>query len=234
MAALARWLTDLCSFDCETTGTDPLAARIVTATTVYLGQNGIGRDRSWLIWPGTEIPATATAVHGITSQHAREHGEQPETAVPAIAAELLSAWATGLTVVVMAAPYDLTLMQAELARNEHEPLTVGPVLDPLVIDRAMDPFRKGKRTLSALADHYKVPQDEAHSSRGDAMTAGRVVWRQAQVYRHLADMGLEQMQDLQRNAHRDWAEGYEKYLRGQGKQDVIDRDWPVRRPKGAA
>lgn len=229
-----RWLPgELASFDTETTGVDPSASRIVTATVLHLGPAGVGRDRSWLIWPGVEIPATATAVHGITSEHARTHGEQPEQAVPDIATELLSAWALGLPVVIMSAPFDLTLLLVELERHAHPRIEVGPVLDPLTIDRAMDPYRKGKRTLTALAKHYKVKQDEAHNSRGDALTAARVVWKQAQVYRHLEDMSLEAMQDLQRNAHHDWAAGFEEHLRKQGKAEVISRDWPLRRREAA-
>lgn len=230
-----RWLQgDLASFDTETTGIDPTECRIVTATVVHLGRGGVGHKANWLVWPGVEIPATASAVHGITSEHAREHGEQPDHAVPAIAGELLAAWAMGKPVVVMSAPFDLTLLQAELERHHHEQLAIGPVLDPLVIDRAMDPYRKGKRTLTALAQHYGVKQDEAHNSLGDALTAARIVWKQAQLYRHLEDMSLEAMQELQRNAHHDWAAAFEEHLRSQGKTDVINRDWPVRRPKGTS
>lgn len=230
----ARWLVELCGYDCETTGPEPFEARIVSAAVVHLGPAGIGRERTWLIWPGVEIPAAANAIHGITSQHAREHGEQPETAVPDIAAELLAAWAAGKAVVAMNANYDLTVLQAELARNGHGALEIGPVLDPFVIDREMDKYRKGKRTLSALAAHYNVTQGAAHTAGGDVLTAARIVWRQAHQYKALQSLTLEQMQIWQRDAHARRQADYEQYLRRQGKHDVIEREWPVRRPKGAA
>lgn len=228
-------IENLCSFDLETTGADPLEARIVSATAAHLGAAGAGPQRSWLVWPGVEIPAAATAIHGITSERARTHGEPSETAAPAIAAELLGAWALiGKAVVIFNAPYDLTVLQRELERHEHPPLEVGPVLDPLVIDRACEPYRKGKRTLAALADYYGVEKGAAHDSHGDAVTAARILWRQLTRYRGLMPKTLKELQPWQAEKYRAWADGFEKYLRGQGKQDVIDRDWPVRRPKGAA
>ena len=45
---------------------------------------------------------------------------------------------------------------------------------------------------------------------------------------------LPALQAWQADKYRAWAEGFEKYLRGQGKPDVINKDWPVHRPKGAA
>lgn len=224
-----RWLTALCSYDCETTGVDPFDARIVTAHASHLGAAGVEARRSWLVCPDVGIPAAATAIHGVTNEHAHANGEAAELAVPAIATELMAAWATGKAVVVMNATYDLTVLQAELQRHEHPPLQIGPVLDPIVIDRAMDRYRKGKRTLTALAEHYEVKQGDAHSAEGDALTAARIIWRQAQRYRALADLTLEQMQAFQRKAHRDWAAGFEEHLRRQGKPESIDRDWPLRK-----
>lgn len=230
---VAQWLTGaMAAFDTETTGVDTKVDRIVTATCVYLGAGGIGRDMSWLIWPGIDIPERATAIHGITSHHARTHGEAPEHAVPAIAAELMGAWVGGLPVVAMNASFDLSLVQAELERCGHPPLQLGPVLDPLAIDRLCDPRRKGKRNLAALAAHYGVKQDGAHSSRGDALTAARIVWKQARLYRDTFSLTLADMQTAQADAHREWATEFEAYLRRQGKNDVIEREWPLR--KGAA
>ena len=36
----------------------------------------------------------------------------------------------------------------------------------------------------------------------------------------------------QRQAHQDWAEDFEKYLRKQGKDANIDREWPQITPRG--
>ena len=61
-------------FDLETTGVDVTTDRIVTAHVGLLGPDGVAlRSQSWLADPGVEIPEGATAVHGITTAHARAH-----------------------------------------------------------------------------------------------------------------------------------------------------------------
>ena len=225
----AAWLTgDALAFDTETTGVDPLNDRIVTACAVLVGKAGASFRGRWLLNPGVPIPPSATAIHGITDEKAQADGAPPEHALPAISVTLAEAWRNGLPVIIMNAHYDLTLLQAELARCGHEPLTIGPVLDPLVIDRGLDPYRKGKRTLTALAAHYNVKQDGAHSSDGDALTAARIVWKQAHEPR-IERMSLADMQEWQQKRHAEWAGQFELWLRQQGKPEVINRDWPVRR-----
>jgi len=226
---LARWFSDIAlAFDTESTGTDVFSDRIVTAHAVDVGPAGAEHRGSWLFNPGVEIPDSAAAIHGVTTEKAQREGTDPRHELPELASMLRVTWDEGRPVIICNASFDLTLVQAELRRHSLPPLVIGPVLDPLVIDRAMDPYRKGKRTLTALAQHYRVKQDTAHDSRGDALTAARVVWKQAEVYRHLEDMSLEQMQELQRNAHHDWAAQFEQYLASKGKAETICREWPVR------
>lgn len=226
----ATWLAgDAMAFDTETTGIDPCVARIVTASCITVGRSGIKRRRNWLVNPGVEIPAGATAIHGVTNEKARTEGESPLTAIPAIATELLSAWAMGWPVIIMNSPYDLTLLGEEIERVAHEMPEIGPVLDPLAIDRCCEPLRKGKRTLTALCQRYGVRQQGAHSSEGDALTAARVVWMQAKANPDLNHMTLAEMNVWQAWGHAAWAAELELWMRQQGKPEVVDRSWPVRR-----
>lgn len=154
-------------------------------------------------------------------------------AVEQIADTISSTWRVGISLCAMNAAYDCTVIQRELARHDLPLLDVGPVLDPLVIDRAVDRYRRGSRRLDALARHYGVRLDGAHASDEDALTAARVVWRQARHPRHgrvLRSMTLDQMQRWQGDAHRAWAAHYQDYLRTRGgKPDaVIDGSWPLR------
>lgn len=225
---MAKWLTgDALAFDTETTGVDVFNDRIVTACAVLVGKAGAHFRGRWLLNPGVPIPEAATAIHGVTNIKAQQDGVAPQHVLPAVRQTLSDAWREGMPVIVMNAHFDLTLVQAEFERYGVEPLTIGPVLDPLVIDRALDPYRKGKRTLSALAAHYGVKQDGAHSSDGDALTAARIIWKQAQEPR-IAGHTLEEMQEWQRRQHAEWAGQFEVYLRQQGRPEVISRDWPVR------
>jgi len=224
-----RWLTgDALAFDTETTGVDPLNDRIVTACAVLVGKAGASFRGRWLLNPGVPITAGATAVHGVTDEKAQRDGAAPLDVLPAIATTLTNAWAEGLPVIIMNAHFDLTLLQAELERYAQEPLVIGPVLDPLVIDRALDPYRKGKRTLSALAQHYGVKQDGAHSSDGDALTAARIIWKQTKEPR-IEQHTLTEMQEWQTRQHAEWAGQFEVWLRQQGRAETVNRDWPVRK-----
>lgn len=226
MTLPAPWLERALAFDTETTGTDVFTDRIVTACALEVGSRGLVSRGTWLVYPVVPIPAAATAIHGVTDEMARK-GQTPLEALPEIRRALTEAWADGLPVIACNAPFDLTLLQAELVRHGRPLLEVGPVVDPLVLDRTGDPYRKGKRTLAALAQVYKVKQDEAHSSHGDALTAARVVWALVKRYPEVAAMDLESLQDFQRDAHRAWATNFEAFLSSQGRPQHINPEWPV-------
>lgn len=225
-------LRPMAAFDTETTGVDPTQVRIVTAALLSLGGE-IARARHWLVNPGIPIPAEATAVHGITDERAAQ-GMDPAVAVEEIAREVCGAWDHGLPVVIMNAAYDLTLLDHELARHHLPTLGErgaypGLVIDPLVLDRHIDRYRKGSRRLDALCEHYQVRLDDAHAADGDAVAAARVAWRIGCLRPDIAAMDADELTALQRIAHADWAEGFQAHLRRRGDADaVIDGTWPYR------
>jgi DNA polymerase III subunit epsilon len=214
--------------DTETTGQDPETARIVTAYTATVPA-GDQDARTWIINPGIEIPAEATAVHGITTAHAQTYGADPATATRQIYDTIQAAWAAQVPVVAYNAVYDLTVLDRDLRRHGHDGITeVGPVIDPLVLDRGLDPYRRGRRTLTAACDHYQVALDGAHEASADALAAGRVAWRIGQRYPAVAGMSLTELQDTQARMHLAWATHFQEYLRSKGSPDVIDPSWPIR------
>src|SRR5690606_31008051 len=107
----------------------------------------------WLADPGVEIPAGATAVHGITTERARAEGLPARQVVAEIILCLETMFARGLAVTIYNAPYDLTLLHREALRHGIAPLVEPtPVIDPLVLDKSVDKYRAGKRTLAAAAE----------------------------------------------------------------------------------
>jgi DNA polymerase III subunit epsilon len=226
------------AFDLETTGTDPEQARIVTATISRI-QVLPGRvdSRMWLADPGVDIPAEATAVHGITTEQARESGRPAGDVVGEVATEVATAWQAEHPLVIYKAPYDLTVLDRELRRHGHErglaQLTPtgqpGFVIDPLVLDRAYDRYRRGSRKLQDVCAHYNLPHQDAHTSSGDALAAARLAWKLPRVFPELAGLSLEELQRRQASAHADWAAHFEDYLRRNGSDECIDRAWPIRR-----
>jgi DNA polymerase-3 subunit epsilon len=152
---MSSWADRLGVFDLETTGVDVETARVVTACIAVLDAEGRVVQRwDWIADPGVEIPEAAAAVHGITTERARAEGRASELVIAEITQTLRTLFGLGVPVVVYNAPYDLSLLDRECRRNELEPLDdPAPVIDPLVLDKQVDTYRKGKRTLEVAAAH---------------------------------------------------------------------------------
>jgi DNA polymerase-3 subunit epsilon len=228
------------AFDTETTGVNVAVDRIVTAAIVDIRPGQEPRTRTWLVNPGVEIPAEATAVHGVTTEQARAEGVHPSVALDEISLEIETALASGVPLVAMNAAYDLTLLDRELIRYRLGSLgerlggydALRPVLDPMVLDREVDKYRKGKRTLTALCQHYKVTLDEAHAAHADALAACRVLFRIAQYYpRVIGAVDPHELHDRQIAWHAERQADFAKYLHSKGEDPKdIDGSWPIRRP----
>jgi DNA polymerase-3 subunit epsilon len=178
------WYETLGVFDLETTGVDVETSRIVSAHVgVIDGSGEVVERRDWLADPGVEIPEQASAVHGITTERARLEGRPAGEVVEEILGALADIFARGIAVTIYNAPYDLSLLNREAARHGLAPLAApAPVIDPLVIDKAVDKYRKGKRTLEAAALFYGVDLTDAHDAGADAIAAGRVAQAMARKY----------------------------------------------------
>lgn len=183
-STLPLWARSIVVFDTETTGLNHSTARIVTACVAQLDESGalVGSAREWLANPGIEIPEVATNVHGITTQYAREHGEEPAKVVSEIISTLRDYQQRGIPVVAYNAPYDFTILHFEALRYGLTPLEPTLVLDPLILDKYVDQYRKGKRNLEAAAALYGVVLDGAHNATADAVASGRVLQAIARRY----------------------------------------------------
>lgn len=230
----------LAGFDTETTGVDVEADRIVTACIVEVGGNTPPITANWLLNPNVDIPEQATAVHGITTEKAKAEGQDAAEGIAELVAGLTQVVLAGTPLVIMNAPYDLTLLDREARRYGVEPLSevVGDelhVVDPRVIDKHVDTYRRGKRTLTDLCAHYRVKLDGAHSADADAIAACRVAWRLAHLYPQLAEMPVWELHKAQADWHAAWAVDFQQHLRSKGQTDaVIDGSWPLRPVGGAS
>ncbi|QBJ94986.1 3'-5' exonuclease [Rhodococcus sp. ABRD24] len=223
-----NWTTrPICAFDLETTGRDPLSARIVTAC-VVIADGGESRTRNWLVDPGVEIPAGAIDVHGISTSYAREHGRDYTEGYREIRQALTEAWAAGYAVVAFNASYDLTVMDAEGRRLGLPPMDdYGLVVDPYVIDREVDRHRRGKRTLSALCEHYGVDLGSAHEAEADALAAAQLARILPERFPELAD--LDDVMTSQASWHAERQRDFAEYLLSTGRDaSDVDGQWPIR------
>ena len=234
-AAGPGWHTGvLGSYDCETTGRDPLTARLVSAAFV----TSDGRRHDFLVDPGVPIPPETTAVHGITDEHVREHGGDPAQALEQIADLLAAHLSAGLPLVVFNAPYDLTLLEAELERYGLRSLAarvdrIEPVIDPLVIDKAVDRFRKGKRNLESQCAHYGVLIEGAHDAAVDAIAAMHVAKALAERYPQVGQASLAELHRQQELWKATAEQDFAAYRQRRGEAYVAEPGWPVRQRTAA-
>lgn len=234
-ATLPWWRGRLCAFDLETTGTNVFGDYIVTASVAYVGDGRPVQTLNWLVDPGVPIPAEAAAVHGITTERAVAEGDGPQWALPEIALALCIAIGEGWPIVAFNAPFDLSLLVSELRRRELESelevrLAGASIVDPLVIDRGLDKYRKGSRKLADTCKHYGVSLDNAHDSNADALAAARLAFKLAM--NNPAELGdLVALQKRQADWYRTWAVSLASHLRSQGKpvDDLDPAGWPLRR-----
>ncbi|MER7757466.1 exonuclease domain-containing protein [Kitasatospora sp. NPDC097643] len=232
-----HWYTGpLASFDTETTGVDVESDRIVSAAlVVQLAPGAPVQTSAWLADPGVPIPDGARAVHGITDEHVRAHGRPARSVVAEVTRALAAQALAGRPVVVMNAPYDLTLLDRELRR--HHGLTLaealGPagllVLDPRVLDKHVDRYRKGRRTLTDLCAHYGVELTGAHDAVADA-TAALALTRTIGARYPAALGGLTAAELHLRQAvwHAAQARGLQSWFDRSGTPERVDLSWPLR------
>jgi DNA polymerase-3 subunit epsilon len=215
-------------FDLETTGPEPEAARVVTAAVVRRRAELPDRDFCWLADPGCEIPDEAAAIHGVTTERARAEGRPAREVVSEVIAALRVA--TG-PVVIFNAAYDLTVLHCEASRLGVLPLDLAGklIVDPHVLDKMMDRYRRGSRTLTATCEHYGVKLDDAHQAEADALAAMRLAWKLASKYPKLAGQSASALMAMQSRARRAQAAGLEAYFAKIGKPEKVNGDWPVRR-----
>lgn len=229
---MSYWDSRLAVFDLETTGVDTDTSRIVSACIAILEPDGsLAAQFNWLADPGVEIPEGASAVHGITTERAREDGRTAETVVGEITATIRTLLTLGVPLVVYNAPYDLSLLDRECRRHRVEPLGYpSPVIDPLVIDKAVDRFRKGKRTLVAAAERYGVNLDDAHDAAADAIAAGRVAQAIAREFPDDVDVSFADLHGRQQIWYAEQAASFQQYIREvKGDENyVAESAWPLR------
>lgn len=231
-----KWIdNDVVAFDLETTGTDIENDRVVTAALIRLQPDGrMVWERSWLVDPGVPIPAEAAAIHGVTTERARQGGAAAPGAIEAITQEVAEGLLGGVPLVVMNARFDLTLLDRECRRHGvpaltdrlgHEP---APVVDPLILDKYVDRYRRGKRTLQALCEYYAVTFNSAHQAGEDAFAAARVALRVGEKYPEIGGKTAAALHDLQVRAAAAQAASFQQYLRRTANpQAYVEPAWPL-------
>ena len=224
------WLDKpMTGLDLETDSPNPEDARIVTACTGLASSDG-WKPTTWTLKTTRPIAVEAQNIHGITTEHADRTGMDHAAGLVEIRDALRGAWQAGTPVVGWNVVYDLTVLDRELRRHNLGGLSIdGPVIDGLVLDKAVDRYRKGSRKLVDVAAHYGVELGgDAHSAEADALAACRIVWKIGRRNDGLPE-SADELHIFQADAYREQRLSFAEYRRKKGQPlDDGSTDWPIR------
>lgn len=223
------------AFDTETTGLDYDSARILSVAVVAIDPVGAAPPQTrirYLNWD-VDIPEESRRIHGLTREWLAANGSDPATVIGGLIPHLAKAMATGHNLIGMNLVFDLTMLDRNARRLGIPTLSdelgdIRPVVDAFVLDKYVDPFRKGKRNLEALANLYRVPWDgEAHHADFDALAAARVAYRIGRMYPQIGGMSAGALHDLQVEAKADQDRSFAEWAASQGKPVYAPGAWPL-------
>lgn len=221
-------------FDTETTGIDTSADRLVTYSLVYK-HGSDQRYKYGIVNPGVPIPPGASKVHGITDEVAQRDGVAPAIALEEIVGALYKMLSEGRAVIAFNAAYDLTLLENECVRHGVEPLSARlghapcPVIDPFLIDKTFDKYRRGKRRLENLCEHYGVNAEGFHNAQADVEATLGVLAAQIKRYGSaITSLSVEELQAAERATHEESARYfYRRAVEGGRTPEPLPESWPV-------
>lgn len=219
-------------FDVETGGIQVFEDRVVQFFGATADAQGNLID-TWEIFidPGVEIAQEAVDVHGFDNEFLKKNGKQPAEAFAEIRELFLEH--RHLTLVAFNANYDVSILDAEMKRHGVSEsfgswvANHSKIVDGIVLDRHHDRYRKGKRNLEAQAKHYGVEfnPDALHNARADVELTAKVT---AAI---LEKFGTPTTKE-QAQWYKEWANGFQEYLRRTDPTAIVDDMWPLRVKEG--
>ena len=163
-------------FDLETTGLDVKTDRIVQfGIAGFSNSKEFGRGHDTLVNPCRAIPQEVSAIHGIYDEDVKDVdsfgtiGGSFEKTLSSPNGVLLAGY--------NAVNFDTPLLNAEFARHGFGfKVDADKVFDPLIWLKFS---KRGLRSrkLSAVAEHYGIPFENAHRASSDAQITGRILFK---------------------------------------------------------
>lgn len=229
-------MTRFVGFDIESTGIDPKTDRIVTFSIIAQEADGDQTLYEWTVDPGVEIPTGASDVHGVTTEMAQRDGRSPREVLPEILAVMHAELDKDDTILTAYnCPFDLTMLREEYKRHGILPedstyledlVSFAGILDPLVIDKAVNKYRRGSRKLIDVAEIHGFSLVNAHNSTADVEAT---IFLAGKFYKMFKDKAtIPQLMELQATAKGEQAQSLSEYFKNQGREDwEVDGSWPI-------
>ncbi|MFJ2115868.1 MULTISPECIES: 3'-5' exonuclease [unclassified Streptomyces] len=226
----------LAAFCTGTTGADTEQDRIISASLVVQDMADIRpRVTRWLIDPGVELPPVAVEAHGLTADFLHRNGRWPAPVIEEIGRALGGQCAAGRPLVVMNAPFHLTVLDRELRRHRASALARALegvplcVLDPRVLDSHLDRYRKGRRALTDLCAHYGVKPGGAYGGELTALSALEVTRAIGRRFApRMQRLSAAELHTLQTYWYKEGARGTRHWLPLPGTEEPAAPTWPLR------
>lgn len=220
--------------DCETSGVNVAEDRIITCAIRVTDDKELVTQQLWVIDPGIEIPKEASEIHGMTTEWVQENGRKDVNVAIHEIYDTLRYYSGEYVIAGYNHAFDLAMLEAEVHRHTDMISFKSSLdtlfLDPLILDRKLDKYRKGSRKLIDVAKHYGVEVDEnkLHDALYDVEITEKLIpkvlnmaWKKTKPDR--PEMNPENfiswLQDKQGEWKKEWAEGLTKYFAREGKTE---------------
>lgn len=213
------WLNqEILGFDTETTGISTYRDRIATVSLIRR-QGGVDTPQYWVINPGVPMPPAAGRVNGLTDEYLQTEGVSPSVALEEVATIIAETMQRGIPVAGFNVVFDFAILEAELRRCGLATLkqrlggAIEPILDPLVLDRTLDRYRKGKRNLASVCVAYDLPlRDDFHNAQADVLATLDLLPALVGKFPQLLDMDVSQIMQFEKDGHREWARSFNEFM----------------------
>lgn len=234
----------LVGFDTETTGVDVFSddVRVVTCAMIMSqGPDDPGNDIEWMLDPGIEIPTGASDIHGITTEVAQRDGMEYTEGLQKIADAMTYTISNNIPLTAYNGSFDATLLRVEFLRtgidfddNLWNDLVM---LDPMVMDKFLDPWRKGGQKLGTVATLYGYDLSNAHNATADVEATIHIARNIFPLFISKVEQefgseveSFEDLMAIQKVLYRKSKTDLEKYFRSprSDKPDdiIINKSWP--------
>ncbi|MFM9469667.1 exonuclease domain-containing protein [Streptomyces scabiei] len=229
-------------FDVETTGVSVTEDRIVTASLIFTGGGEMDAPHDYLINPEVSIPTGASEIHGIYDADVKARGSVAKIALEDIASRIANGFVDGYPLIGYNISFDYSILNWELLRHGlptlAERLGCEPqfIVDPYVIDKEVDRYRRGKRKLQYVAEHYGVVTGdyEWHSASADVKATIGIAEVLFDRYPYLSRMGFNELYGLQKMWRKRQSKSLQEYFRNEEKagdsynpEAVVNGEWPL-------
>lgn len=199
----------------DTTGLDPNSVRVIRWTVANTSDY-----RTEIINPGVPVPPETEIFHGLTTAIVRSDGRDPEESLSELPKII-----KGHIQIIWAAHYAATILSKEFDRYGIEnPFET--IFDPQIVDYMGDTYRPGRRTLSAVLEHYcpgccLLPSTDSCTK---ACAAISIATRQLEEWPQLTMTKFVsgRLQETQKEFFRRKSSSLARYL----EKDVCPR-WPI-------